>query len=285
MISIIIPVYNVENFLCQCLDSIIAQTYHDFEILLVDEGSTDGSGTICDEYAAKDKRIRVIHKDNRGVSSARNIGLNRIKGDWVFFCDADDMLFDNSLEILAGNISDGIDSICCGYVRISESNELLSNNNCEYSEIVRSSDALIDFYKPLFSKAKNIYLWNRLLRATIISDNNLRFREDLAIKEDGLFLVQYLCRCKGMHKFSSIPIYKYRCNFAGVMNTYGQFLNSKTVSGIYAGIDCSNEIQHFTENSVLMKLSREYVLRRFLYLFSRIAGFCWEWSALSSFPS
>jgi glycosyltransferase involved in cell wall biosynthesis len=265
-ISIIVPVYNVDNYLRLCLNSILIQTFADFEVILVDDGSTDGSGAICDEYSAKDERIKVFHKENGGVSSARNLALDCIKGEWVFFCDADDMLFENSLEVLVGLISDGIDSVCCGYVKISESNELLSYDTSEFSELLSSSDVLMDFYQPLFSKSKNIYLWNRLLKVSIISGNKLRFREDLPIKEDGLFLVQYLCRCKGKHKLSSIPVYKYRINLTSVMNTYGKSLNSKTILGLSAGIECSKEIQQYTDNVLLIKLSREFVAKRFFYL-------------------
>lgn len=265
-ISIIVPVYNVENYLRLCLDSIINQTFTDFEVILVDDGSTDDSGAICDEYGAKDERIKVFHKENGGVSSARNLALDYVKGEWVLFCDADDMLFDNSLEVLTGNIDEGIDSICCGYVKISESNEFIRCDSNEYSELVSSNEVLIDFYEPLFGKEKNIYLWNRLLKNSIIHDNQLRFREDLPIKEDGLFLVQYLCRCQGKHKLSSIPVYKYRINLTSVMNTYGKCLNSKTILGLSAGIECGKEIQRYTDNVLLFKLTREFVAKRYFYL-------------------
>ncbi len=89
-ISIIVPVYNAEKTLNKCMDSIISQSFTDWELLLVDDGSTDGSGVLCDEYAAKDSRIRVFHKANGGVSSARNLGLDNVTGEWVVFCDSDD---------------------------------------------------------------------------------------------------------------------------------------------------------------------------------------------------
>ena len=89
-ISVIVPVYNVEMFLRRCIDSILAQTFTDFELLLIDDGSKDKSGEICDEYATKDVRIRVFHKQNGGVSSARNVGLNHAIGEYICFCDADD---------------------------------------------------------------------------------------------------------------------------------------------------------------------------------------------------
>ena len=89
-ISVIVPVYNAEKYLHRCIDSILSQTFTDFELLLIDDGSKDGSGAICDEYAAKDNRVRVFHKENGGVSSARNLGLDNACGEWVTFVDADD---------------------------------------------------------------------------------------------------------------------------------------------------------------------------------------------------
>lgn len=99
-VSIIVPIYNVEKYLKCCLDSILAQTFQDWEAVLVDDGSRDGSGVICDEYAAKDSRFRVIHKENGGVSSARNIGLDNIQGDWIVFVDGDDWISPNMLDRL-----------------------------------------------------------------------------------------------------------------------------------------------------------------------------------------
>ena len=92
-ISVIVPVYNAEKYLSRCMDSILVQTFTCFELLLVDDGSTDCSGRICDEYAKRDTRIRVIHKENGGVSSARNLGLDNAKGEWICFCDSDDFFF------------------------------------------------------------------------------------------------------------------------------------------------------------------------------------------------
>lgn len=100
LISVIIPVYNVENYLRECVDSVLNQTYQNFEIILVDDGSTDGSPTICDEYATSDERIRVIHQSNGGLSVARNNGLQASSGDYVYFLDSDDWIEPSSLEVL-----------------------------------------------------------------------------------------------------------------------------------------------------------------------------------------
>lgn len=96
-ISIIIPVYNAEKYLRRCINSIYAQTYDDFELLLVDDGSADSSGRICDEYAATDSRTRVFHNENQGVSSARNTGLDNAVGEWIMFMDSDDFWCDDNI--------------------------------------------------------------------------------------------------------------------------------------------------------------------------------------------
>ena len=91
-ISVIVPVYNTEKYLKRCIDSILAQSYSDFELLLIDDGSTDASPAICDEYATNDSRVRVFHKPNGGVSSARNLGLDNARGEWIAFVDSDDWI-------------------------------------------------------------------------------------------------------------------------------------------------------------------------------------------------
>lgn len=97
-VSVIVPVYKAENYLRRCVDSILAQTFTDWECILVDDGSPDGSGEICDEYAQKDARIRVIHKENGGVSSARNMALGKISAKWLTFVDSDDCLYPNAFR-------------------------------------------------------------------------------------------------------------------------------------------------------------------------------------------
>jgi len=100
-ISVVIPVYNVENFIFKCLDSVLRQTYSDFEVVLIDDGSTDESGNICDMYAQKDKRFKVLHKHNEGAGQSRNVGINNVNGDYLVFLDADDYISEKYLELLS----------------------------------------------------------------------------------------------------------------------------------------------------------------------------------------
>ena len=266
-VSIIIPIYNTEKYLPRCLDSVLAQTYSDWEAVLVDDGSQDKSSVICEEYSAKDSRFKTYHKNNEGVSSARNLALDHFHGQYIMFIDSDDMLFPNALETMVKYMQDGIDSVCCTYVTTDEYDSLIAYSSTDhFGEVIERDKALSDFYIPSFGNCFNGYLWNRLFRTSIIKDNHLRFREDVHIKEDGLFLVQYLCRCKGKHYFSSEPVYKYRINDGSVMRNYSGFINSKSVSGVVGDIECYKEVADSTTNLNLLKLSRESIAMRYLYL-------------------
>ena len=117
-ISIIIPVYNVEFYLTDCIESLRSQVYKDFEVLLINDGSFDSSGKICDEYAIKDERIRVFHKKNEGVSSARNLGLIEAKGEWICFVDSDDWIEPNTLSSIFPIGDNEIDFVQFGFKQI-----------------------------------------------------------------------------------------------------------------------------------------------------------------------
>ena len=122
-ISIVIPVYNTAQYLPRCIESVLNQSFRDFELLLVDDGSTDGSGDICDRYENKDNRIRVFHKKNGGVSSARNLGIVNAFGEWLLFVDSDDEILPNALQTLVDCISDDVDSVLGGIVEVNENGD------------------------------------------------------------------------------------------------------------------------------------------------------------------
>ena len=180
-ISVIVPVYNAEKYLHRCVDSILAQTYTDFELLLINDGSKDSSGSICDEYAAKDSRIRVFHKENGGVSSARNVGLDNAKGDWVAFADSDDFVDNDWLSIYISNIND-VDLVIQGY-----SNDIyLKENNFDYKGKV------IDVVETLYKKHTLGFLHVKLFNNLIIKNNRVQFNENISFREDEDFVLKYL---------------------------------------------------------------------------------------------
>lgn len=188
MISLIIPVYNVAPYLRKCLDSILYQDSRDWEALLIDDGSTDASGAICDEYAGKDSRFRVFHKENGGVSSARNVGLDNAKGDWIWFVDGDDWIKTDSI----GKLSQASAQYDCDMIifGIEYYGEDLNVVGVEKRNLVvdKSKDEIISpwDYPPQ----------NYLVRLSVINEYNLRFSEGVPMGEDLEFQYKCLICCR-----------------------------------------------------------------------------------------
>lgn len=189
MISVIVPVYKAEKYLHRCVDSILAQSYTDFELLLIDDGSPDNSGAICDEYAIKDARVRVFHKKNGGVSSARNLGLDNAKGERVTFCDADDYVTSDWLATFSDAITKAVDLGIQGYYIIDRDKtikkELLPCQGCT----IYDKRGLI---VSLMCQGTYGYLWVKLFKRQIIEDNCIRFDINGTFREDEQFLSKYL---------------------------------------------------------------------------------------------
>jgi len=184
-ISIIVPVYNVEKYLPRCIDSILAQTFTDFELILVDDGSPDNCGKICDEYAKKDDRIVIIHKENAGVSAARNDGLDIASGKYISFVDSDDIIHPQFYEVMKETIN-GADLAYCEYVRFDEEYRFENIEEVKHFEYESGNK----FNQPDLT----IYMvWNKLIKKDIISD--LRFDTALKNAEDSLFAFNTMIRC------------------------------------------------------------------------------------------
>ncbi len=201
-ISIIIPVYNVESYLKRCLDSIIAQSYRDFEVLLIDDGSNDSSPQICDEYALKDERIHVIHKENGGVSSARNAGLNLANGQYIAFVDSDDYIEADYLESLLKPFTEqSIQLSVCGYFFHSE----ICAPKCMTLEGNSMHYLLFNCVEYPYIEG---YLWNKLYLSSIIRENHLQFNEKYRMCEDTLFNFEYFQYVKNAYVVNE-PLYHY----------------------------------------------------------------------------
>ena len=188
-VSVIIPVYKAEKFINRCVDSILCQSFEDFELILVDDGSPDNCGAICDEYAIKDSRVRVIHQENRGASAARNKGLDEAKGKYVVFCDSDDLVSPLWLEhLVAVAVADTMP--VCGY--------------CNDAAELGKSKILPGISEPVYTKEKYFdfgrcgiagFLWNAMYNNRVIQANHLRLREQHEqgdYNEDLLFNLQYI---------------------------------------------------------------------------------------------
>lgn len=188
-ISVIVPVYNVEQYLPRCIDSILAQTFTDFELLLIDDGSKDKSGAICDAYARKDPRIRVFHKPNGGVSSARNMGLDNAKGEWIAFVDSDDWVNEDFLANFV-EIDSGEDLLSQGFCSPNWHNEAEGKIVSSPTRIV-TENQIFDYLLDSFKSEQLGYVWCKAFKKDIIRDKHIRFNLDYHLREDLAFVCQY----------------------------------------------------------------------------------------------
>ncbi len=249
MISVVIPVYNTEPYIKKCLDSVIYQTYGDLEIILIDDGSTDGSPQICDEYAAKDDRIRVYHLSNGGVSAARNYAIGQCNGEWISFVDSDDWLdLDMYKKMTDLAQSCGADTVCCGaWQGDEEATEIrhIWRRFAEQVYVYEKKDALGGVIEQSGT------LWNKLLSSRYAKE--CRFHEDIRYAEDTLFLAEYLLRSNRVVATKD-PLYYYRYNRAG--NVVSSRLNDrhldyiKATKQIYDILAVNNGVYEGLERSI-----------------------------------
>lgn len=180
-ISIIIPVYNVEKYLHRCIQSVVKQTYTNLEIILVDDGSSDRSPKICDEWSQRDSRIKVIHQNNAGVSAARNAGIQAAEGEYLYFVDGDDWIAPDLCEKVMDTFSkNDVDIVVFNCERISESGKRLGATETLIDGVLNTEDAL----KALMKDHINSYVWNKICKYKVFQDISFPERsafEDLAI--------------------------------------------------------------------------------------------------------
>jgi glycosyltransferase involved in cell wall biosynthesis len=210
LISIIIPVYNTSLYLKRCLNSVLAQNYTDFELLLVNDGSRDDSLKICREYEKKDERIKVFDKPNGGVSSARNVGIRCSSGKWICFIDSDDYVTDNHIEKLVSDIGGDFDFIMHGKY---------GARKASYSSYTyRTVD--IDDRQELFEEFKispNGQIFSKFFCNAVLKKYDIRFPCGVNMSEDVLFILEYLSKVKKL-KYRDMITYKYTTNKGSLSN-------------------------------------------------------------------
>lgn len=248
-ISIIIPFYNVEKYIAKCIDSILTQTFTDFECILVNDGSPDNSPEICNEYAKKDERIKVIHKENGGVSSARNAGLNIAQGKWITFVDSDDWINDNYLKIMYDNaIKYDCDLSICGMQEFNEDGNITKKNELFPVMCFDKNNAkktLLDFkYFTTSAVCK-------LVKTKYIRENEIIF--DIAIKicEDGLFWFEIIDKIDKI-VYDSTPCYNYlrqensaTCSENAVKNYMNVFAATKKMAELEKNRSVKRKIKSY----------------------------------------
>lgn len=197
-ISIIVPVYNVEQYLPRCIDSILNQFFTDFELLLIDDGSKDRSGAICDKYADKDDRIRVFHKENGGVSSARNVGLDNARGEWLSFIDGDDEITEGYFNIRQEH--EGVNVIIKPYCVVNADGRVICHNN--ELNILTEREKIFRYYV----RQRNNALWDKIIKRKTVGTQ--RFNTNVSIGEDFLFFLSVLPNVKTI-AFDDTGSYRY----------------------------------------------------------------------------
>lgn len=207
LVSIIVPVYNAQDYLSRCLDSIIAQEYTDFELIIVDDGSTDGSGSICDDYARRDPRVAVIHKENSGVSDSRNTALQRARGTYIQFLDSDDWMTPDATKLLVRSARhSGSDLVIADFYRV-VGDSLSHKGDIEREGLLTREE----FANEMMENPADFYygvLWNKLYKNEIIKEHQLRMDPDISWCEDFLFNLEYLRHCRSVYALHA-PIYYY----------------------------------------------------------------------------
>lgn len=184
LISVIVPIYNADKYLHKCLNSLLSQTVNDFEVILIDDGSTDSSGSICDDYVRQDKRFIVVHKNNEGLSAARNDGIALAKGEWITFLDSDDWLSSPFFEVLFDNQDN--EFIITSY------RKWYSNDTSYIETFEKQSIGLNFLFKEDNYKVGLFTAWGKFYKTSIIKNYNLLFDPKISPGEDTLFNFHYL---------------------------------------------------------------------------------------------
>ncbi len=275
LISVIIPVYNTEQYISCCIDSVLSQSFTNFELILVDDGSKDGSGTICDEYAKKDNRIRVFHKGNGGVSSARNLGLDNARGEWIYFVDSDDELLPGGLQTLVDGICDDVDIVGGGYERFGSKGELLEAVDERVTTTLSKEETLliVSNDRPKYYSYLG-YMWMWMFRSSVIRSHHLRFDTSIKIKEDTLFLVQYACASNGRTHFNTAPVYKYKMREESAMGNLQKRYCPAYQTSFDAVIKIHSAIHSLpTVGKELSQASKQDVLNRVYMIYAHMIRF------------
>lgn len=245
-ISVIVPIYNIENYVQSCIESILAQTYTNFELLLIDDGSTDNSGNICEEYALKDSRIKVFHKSNGGLTSARNYGLEHASGEWITHIDGDDWIAPNMFEILLKTaVKDKADIVFCDFY-FAYLDSIKTHKTYNWQK--QGFDGLADFIISPWTT-----LWGSIQKRSLYIDNNLLSPEEIKYCED-FHLITRLCYYSLKISKVEEALYYYRQQSNSIMHN----LNSSTMQDelwVYSDIIDFFKGQSVYERNILRAMS------------------------------
>lgn len=218
--SFIIPVYNVKKYLEQCVESILSQTYHDYEIILVDDGSTDGSEMMCDKYAQTYECVTSVHQTNSGASVARNNGINRAKGEYILFLDSDDYWYlSDGLEKIDALTNNRPDIVCFGAKSYNEFTNKWSNDRYDYPEEMNHLSPIETLEYMVKNDRLNFHTAKRAYRKQFLLDNNLYFKPN--IRTEDVEVGYRIVNCLPTYQFLNEKLYVYRQREGSVTRTIG----------------------------------------------------------------
>lgn len=219
-LSILLPIYNGAISLPNCIESILSQSYEDFELLCIDDGSLDNSYEVCKEYARKDERIVLLQKENGGVASARNLGLKRASGVFLTCIDQDDWLeHDMYLEVISSMVEAGADMGVCGFFKDKNGQSHTMKNNYKVDPLITDINDYVKyaFYREYYRNFA-AYVWNKVFSLDLIRKNNIQFDQHLRRGDDVLFYIEYALKSKKC-VYRSENYYHYAINDQSVSNT------------------------------------------------------------------
>lgn len=228
LFSVIVPVYRAEAFLVRCADSLSAQSYPYLDIILVDDGSPDNSGALCDTLAAKDMRIRVIHQPNSGASAARNRGIEAARGDFLCFVDADDYVDENHIANFVRGLGDEVDMVFQGICEIRNGTE---TRKIPHPKRYTQAD-LCEAIADINTQSMFGYVCNKCYRRSIIEEHQLRFRTDISLSEDRLFALEYMPYVRSLQLTDG-------CSYYYELQSNGLTLRHRTYEEMKAAADAN----------------------------------------------
>lgn len=250
-ISLIVPVYNVDKYLNKCIDSLINQTYKDIEIILIDDGSTDKSGEICDNYCKVDERIKVIHKKNGGLSDARNVGIKAAVGENIMFLDSDDYFSTDMVNKMLNKMNEySADIVACGYKKVYN-----DDGNCESNEkfediLVNGHDFLMELYSGKYSDISFISVC-KLFKKCLLTNNNINF--PVGRYYEDTFTTHKIIYYANNIVINREPLYFYRMREGSITNS--RLSEKKIIDGLDADFEC---IKTFEGDIDLINLAYKY---------------------------
>ena len=226
-VSVVVPIYNVEKYLLKCVRSIQEQTYSDLEIILVDDGSPDGCPAMCEDLKCEDSRIRVIHKENGGLSDARNAGIEVAGGDYITFVDSDDYIAPDFIQSMMSVLEDDIDIVCGGYERVTDKEEVLETRMAKEPRVLNNHDAMLEMVK---NREIRTTAWGKVFRRNLFDD--IRF--DKGKYHEDIYIMHKLFGKARKVAVVSVALYSYRVNQNSIT---GSSFSPKHEDAVYAHLE------------------------------------------------